>query len=54
MLSRKSKIVPELHTVLIEESRADAKIIERAPREGAVPHRLTVIPDGRQALDYLD
>ena len=39
--------------MLIEDSRADAKIIERALREGAVPHRLTVIPDGRQALDYL-
>ncbi len=43
----------ELHILLIEDSRADAKIIERALREGAVPHRLTVLPDGRQALDYL-
>jgi CheY-like chemotaxis protein len=42
-----------LHILLIEDSRADAKIIERALREGAVPHRLTVVPDGRQALDYL-
>src|SRR5262249_5208796 len=31
----------------------DTKIIQRALREGAVPHRVTVIPDGRQALDYL-
>jgi len=38
---------------LIEDSRADAKIIERALREGGVAHRLTVIPDGRHALDYL-
>jgi CheY-like chemotaxis protein len=29
------------------------KIIERALREGNVAHRLTVIHDGRQALDYL-
>ncbi len=43
----------ELHILLIEDSRADAKIIERALREGAVPHRLTVVTDGRQALDYL-
>jgi CheY-like chemotaxis protein len=43
----------ELHIMLIEDSRTDAKIIERALREGEVPHRLTVIPDGGQALDYL-
>ncbi len=43
----------ELHILLIEDSRADARIIERALREGAVPHRLTVVTDGRQALDYL-
>jgi CheY-like chemotaxis protein len=39
--------------MLIEDSRADAMIVERALREGDVPHQLTVIPDGRQALDYL-
>jgi CheY-like chemotaxis protein len=43
----------EFHILLIEDSRADAKIIERALRETAVEHRLTVIADGRQALDYL-
>jgi CheY-like chemotaxis protein len=43
----------EFHILLIEDSRADAKIIERALREGDVPHRLTVIPDGKHALDYL-
>jgi two-component system, chemotaxis family, response regulator Rcp1 len=43
----------EFHILLIEDSRADAKIIERALREGAVSHRLTVIPDGKHALDYL-
>jgi CheY-like chemotaxis protein len=43
----------EFHILLIEDSRADAKIIERALREGEITHRLTVIPDGRHALDYL-
>ena len=43
----------DFHILLIEDSRADVKIIERAFREGNVPHRLTVIHDGRQALDYL-
>jgi chemotaxis family two-component system response regulator Rcp1 len=43
----------EFHILLIEDSRADAKIIERALREGDVSHRLTVIPDGKNALDYL-
>jgi chemotaxis family two-component system response regulator Rcp1 len=44
---------PEFHILLIEDSSADAKIIERALREGNIAHRLTVIPEGRQALDYL-
>jgi chemotaxis family two-component system response regulator Rcp1 len=43
----------DFHILLIEDSRADAKIIERALREASVDHRLTVIPDGRQALDFL-
>jgi two-component system, chemotaxis family, response regulator Rcp1 len=43
----------EFHILLIEDSRADVKIIERALREGDVSHRLTVIPDGKNALDYL-
>jgi chemotaxis family two-component system response regulator Rcp1 len=43
----------EFHILLVEDSRADAKIIERALRESDVGHRLTVIPDGRHALDYL-
>ena len=42
-----------LHILLVEDSRADAKIIERALREANVPHRLTVLPDGQQALDFL-
>jgi chemotaxis family two-component system response regulator Rcp1 len=43
----------DFHILLIEDSRSDAKIIERALREGNVNHRLTVIADGRQALDFL-
>jgi chemotaxis family two-component system response regulator Rcp1 len=41
------------HILLVEDSPTDVKIIERALREGNIEHRLTVIPDGRQALDYL-
>jgi CheY-like chemotaxis protein len=43
----------DFHILLIEDSRADAKIIERALREGDIAHRLTVMPDGSHALDYL-
>jgi two-component system, chemotaxis family, response regulator Rcp1 len=43
----------EFHILLIEDSRADAKIIERALRESGIAHRLTVIADGRLALEYL-
>ncbi len=43
----------DFHILLVEDSRADAKIIERALKESDVVHRLTVIPDGQHALDYL-
>jgi len=43
----------DFHILLVEDSPTDAMIIERALREGRVAHRLTVIRDGRQALDYL-
>ncbi len=43
----------QFHILLVEDSPTDVKIIERALREGNIEHRLTVIPDGRQALDYL-
>lgn len=42
---------PDFHILLIEDSRADVKIIERAGR-GEIRHRLTVLHDGRKALDY--
>jgi CheY-like chemotaxis protein len=44
---------PEFHILLIEDSRTDVKIIERALREGNIAHRLTVFHDGRKALDFL-
>jgi CheY-like chemotaxis protein len=43
----------DFHILLVDDSRADAKIIERALNEGNITHRLTVIPDGQQAIDYL-
>ena len=43
----------DFHILLVEDSPTDAMIIARALREGGVAHRLTVIRDGRQALDYL-
>ncbi len=44
----------DFHILLIEDSRADVKIISRALAEGKIPHRLTVLHDGRHALDYFD
>lgn len=44
---------PDFHILLVEDSRADAKIIARALIEAQIPHRLTVLPDGRLALDHL-
>jgi CheY-like chemotaxis protein len=44
---------PEFHILLVEDSPADAKIIERALREDRLAHRLTVVRDGKRALDYL-
>jgi chemotaxis family two-component system response regulator Rcp1 len=44
---------PTFHILLVEDSRADVKIIERALAEGNVPHRLTVLPDGQRAFAYL-
>jgi chemotaxis family two-component system response regulator Rcp1 len=52
-LSRMNATNSDFHILLIEDSRADAKIIERALKEGDLSHRLTVISDGRVALDYL-
>ena len=43
----------DFHILLIEDSRADAKIIDRALKESAIACRLTVILDGQLALDYL-
>jgi CheY-like chemotaxis protein len=45
---------PDFHILLVEDSRADAKIIARALTEGSIAHRLTVLSDGRLALDYFN
>jgi two-component system, chemotaxis family, response regulator Rcp1 len=44
---------PDFHILLIDDSPADVKIIERALLEAKVQHRLTAIQDGRRALEYL-
>ena len=44
---------PDFHILLIDDSQADARIIERALLESNIQHRLTVIHDGRRALEYL-
>ena len=44
---------PDFHILLVDDSLADVKIIERALFEAKVQHRLTVIHDGQRALDYL-
>ncbi|WZO97217.1 response regulator [Isosphaeraceae bacterium EP7] len=46
-------MTPSLHILLVEDSKPDALIIERALREGHVAHTLVVIQDGLKALDYL-
>ncbi len=43
----------KFHFLLIDDSPSDALIIERALREHGLPHRLTVVQDGRAALDQL-
>ncbi len=42
------------HILLIEDSRGDVKIIDRALRESSIPHRLTVLHDGARAIEYLE
>ena len=43
----------DFHILLIDDSAADAKIIERALRESQAPHALTTLRDGRTALEHL-
>ncbi|GAC1473674.1 MAG: response regulator [Isosphaeraceae bacterium] len=43
----------DFHVLLIEDSQADVKIIERALTDGKIPYRLTVLQDGQHALGYL-
>ena len=44
---------PDFHIFLVDDSPADALIIGRALRESGLAHRLTVLRDGRRALDEL-
>jgi chemotaxis family two-component system response regulator Rcp1 len=44
---------PDFHILLVDDSVADVRIIERALLEANIQHRLTVIHDGRRALEYL-
>jgi two-component system, chemotaxis family, response regulator Rcp1 len=43
----------EFHILLVEDTQTDVLILQRALRESKTAHRLTVISNGRQALDYL-
>ncbi len=43
----------DFHILLVDDSPSDALIIDRALREVGIDHRLTVLQDGRAALDYL-
>lgn len=43
----------DFHILLVEDCRPDVMIIERALIEGQIAHRLTVLHDGRMAIEYL-
>ena len=44
----------EFHILLVEDSRADVTIIARALHDCEIAHRLTVLHDGRHAMEYLN
>ncbi len=46
-------MLPDFHILLVDDSLADLKIIERTLLEAGIQHRLTAIHDGPNALDYL-
>jgi CheY-like chemotaxis protein len=43
----------ELDILLVEDSRADARFTREILKETCVSHRLTTVPDGVEALQYL-
>jgi CheY-like chemotaxis protein len=43
-----------LNILLVDDSDADAQLIERALRERGLDHALMVVNDGQAALDYLN
>ena len=42
-----------LEVLVVEDNPADAMLMKRILREGAVPHHLTIVPDGVEAMRYL-
>lgn len=42
-----------LEVLVVEDNPADAMLMKRILRDGAVPHHLTVVPDGVEAMRYL-
>jgi len=42
-----------MEILLIEDNRADARLIIEALRSGNIRHRLTLIPDGAEAMEFL-
>lgn len=43
-----------MEILLVEDSLADARLAIEALREGEVIHRLTLVRDGEEALDFLE
>ncbi|HEY5257804.1 MAG TPA: response regulator [Candidatus Baltobacteraceae bacterium] len=42
-----------IEVLLVEDSPSDARLTQEAFREGKISNRLTVLPDGDQAMAYL-
>jgi CheY-like chemotaxis protein len=42
-----------MEVLLVEDSLVDARLTIGALRKGEIPHRLTLVRDGREALDFL-
>ncbi|MGK7933469.1 MAG: response regulator [Microcystaceae cyanobacterium] len=39
--------------LLVEDSKADARLVQEVLKTSSVPHQLTVVRDGMAAMDYL-
>lgn len=42
-----------LEVLLVEDNPPDAALLKTVLRENALPHRLTIVPDGVEAMRYL-